>query len=480
MTKHLSEPLRILLVNAINPNVEVESRYPGLGLAYLVSSVRKELPEANIEFRISDSAIIEEIESFRPKLVGISSVSQNFNIAKKYAEFCENQGIPVIMGGIHVSELPECLPGSTIVACRHEGEHTFVKLIKAFLDEKFSPEFLTDIPGISFWKNGLLTHNEDGTTIEDMDQLPMPARDLLNIRSHTYMFTSRGCPYRCAFCASTRFWSQLRFFSAEYVVHEIESLVRDYKVNMISFFDDLFIANTPRLEEIIRLLDKRQLLGKVRYTCSCRANMIDNQTVQLLSKMGVVSVGMGLESGDDETLQFLKGKSAKVTKNTQAINILKKAKIAVNGSFVIGSPQETREQIMRTYDFIRHSKLDLFDIYLLTPYPGTPIWAHAVENNLVSNNMADWSCLDVNIYRFPERAIILSEILDRKEVIDLYKKFRRLRFRRNLRKVVNHPMMRDVPRMSLNLLREVISKRSRPQGRGKIDQEVFSKGNPGT
>jgi anaerobic magnesium-protoporphyrin IX monomethyl ester cyclase len=208
--------------------------------------------------------------------------------------------------------------------------------------------------------------------------------------------------------------------------------------------------------------------------------MIDNQTVQLLSKMGVVSVGMGLESGDDETLQFLKGKSAKVTKNTQAINILKKAKIAVNGSFVIGSPQETREQIMRTYDFIRHSKLDLFDIYMLTPYPGTPIWAHAVENNLVSNNMADWSCLDVNIYRFPERAIILSEILDRKEVIDLYKKFRRLRFRRNLRKVVNHPMMRDVPRMSLNLLREVISKRSRPQGRGKIDQEVFSKGNPGT
>ena len=326
MTKHFSEPPRILLINAIDSNVEVERRYPGLGLAYLVSSVRKELPEANIEFRISDSAVIEEIDSYSPNLVGISSVSQNFNIAKKYADFCAEREIPVIMGGIHVSELPECLPGSATVGCRHEGEHTFVELIKVFLDEKFSPESLTDIPGISFWKNGLLQHNEDCPTIDDMDQLPMPARDLLNIRSHTYMFTSRGCPYRCAFCASSRFWSQLRFFSAEYVVDEIECLVRDYQVNMISFFDDLFIANRPRLEEIVRLLDKRQLLGKVRYTCSCRANTVDKPTARLLSKMGVVSVGMGLESGDDETLQFLKGRSARSDQKHSGDQYLEKSK----------------------------------------------------------------------------------------------------------------------------------------------------------
>ena len=139
---------------------------------------------------------------------------------------------------------------------------------------------------------------------------------------------------------------------------------------------------------------------------------------------------------------------------------------------------------MRTYDFIRHSKLDLFDIYLLTPYPGTPIWAYAVEHNLVSDNMVDWSCLDVNVYRFPERAIILSEILDRKEVINLYKKFRRFRFRRNLRKIVNHPMMQDVPRMGLNLLRETFFKRFRSQGinktrmERKTDRGFISKGNP--
>jgi anaerobic magnesium-protoporphyrin IX monomethyl ester cyclase len=362
------------------------------------------------------------------------------------------------MGGIHISSLPECLPASAVAGCRQEGEMTFVELIKAFLDDKFNTVALAHIPGISFWESGHLRHNKDRPVVDDLDQLPMPARDLLNIRSHAYMFTSRGCPYRCTFCASSRFWSKLRFFSAEYVVNEIESLIRDYRVSMISFFDDLFVADKPRLEEMIQILDRRQLLGKVRYTCSCRSNVVDDELAQLLAKLGVVSVGMGLESGDDGILRFLKGKSAGVTENTQAINILKKAKIAVNGSFIIGSPYETGEQAMRTYNFIRQSRLDLFDIYLLTPYPGTPIWDYATNRNLVSNDMTDWSCLDVNIYRFPEKAIILSEVLERKEVIKLYKKFRHLRFRRNLQKIINHPMMRDVPRMGLNLLREAVSK----------------------
>jgi radical SAM superfamily enzyme YgiQ (UPF0313 family) len=463
MVRYESNKNHILLINAINPNVEVENRYPGLGLAYLVASVRKHLPDFNFEFRIADGEIAETINAFHPDLVGISSVSQNFTLAVKYSDFCAKQGIPVIMGGIHISTLPENLPRSSVAGCMHEGEDTFIELLQAFIEGRFEPESLARIPGICFWKEDALVYNESRSPIVDLDQLPMPSRDLLTIRSHTYMFTSRGCPYRCTFCASSRFWSQLRFFSAEYVVHEIECLIRDHGVNMISFFDDLFVADKSRLEEIVRLLEQRHLLGKVRYTCSCRADMVDDQLAQLLAKMGVVSVGMGLESGDDETLRFLKGGSLSVLKNDQAINMLKKQKIAVNGSFVIGSPHETGKQIMRTYDFIRHSRLDLFDIYLLTPYPGTPVWDYALKRGLVSNDMKDWSFLDININRSPEKAIILSEVLDRNEVLKLYKKFRRLRFRRNLRKIINHPMMRDVPKMGLDLVREAFSKRCRSQ-----------------
>ena len=110
--------------------------------------------------------------------------------------------------------------------------------------------------------------------IKDLDIIPLPARELVTIKPYmAHMFSSRGCPYNCIFCNSTRFWNRIRFFSAEYVVDEIEYLLRDYHVNYISFADDLFVADRRRLEEIIRLLEKKNLLGKIRYTVSCRVDV---------------------------------------------------------------------------------------------------------------------------------------------------------------------------------------------------------------
>lgn len=453
----MNKPLRILLVNAVNPNVEVETRYPNLGLGYLVSSVRKNLPQANIKFHIANSNIPATAAIFRPHLVGISSVSQNFNHAKQYADFFAGQGIPVILGGVHCTALPGNLPESATAACLGESEITFVELVKAFLEDAFTPKHLHTIPGIAYRDKNVLKLTEKREQISNLDTIPTPARDLLDIRPHTYMFTSRGCPYRCRFCSSSRFWQKLRFFSAEYVVDEIALLIRDYAVSMISFFDDLFVANQSRLEEILRLLEKRRLLGKVHFTCSCRANVVTPDLAAILARMNIVSVGMGLESGDEETLRFLKGGTLNVEHNRTAIEHLKNAGIRANASFVIGSPRETREQIMRTYEFIKTSRLDLFDVYLLTPYPGTPVWDDAKAKGIVSDSMSDWSCLDVNVYRSPEKAIILSEILSRKEIIGLYNKFRRLRLRRNLIKVWNHPMRRDLPRMAWNLTKERVS-----------------------
>lgn len=240
---------------------------------------------------------------------------------------------------------------------------------------------------------------------------------------------------------------------------EIEVLVRE-GVEMISFFDDLFVANFHRLEEMYELMEERNLLGKVRFTCSCRADVVRPELARLLKKLGVVSVGMGLESGDDEVLKFLKGGNVSVARNHDAINLLKDAGIAANASFVIGSPAETREQVMKTYDFIRNSRLDLFDVYVLTPLPGTPVWDMAVAKGLVGEEM-DWSRLDVNLYRAPDKAIIMSDVLSRDEVVELYNKFRRLSFRRNMLKVVNHPMKRDLPGIALKMLQESVSSRLR-------------------
>jgi len=453
-----NKTIRLLLINALNPRIEVENRYPGLGLAYIAASVRKKLPEVSFEFRIADRDIPRVCEEFRPDLVGISSVSQNFDIAKRYSDYFASKDIPVVLGGFHITALPGSLPSSANAACLGEGESSFVDIIKLYLADSLTPENLFQVPGVAFWKDGMVQCSAERPQISELDELPMPARDLLTIRRHAYMFTSRGCPFRCTFCASCRFWKTLRFFSAEYVVDEIEFLSEHYGVNMISLFDDLFVADKPRLERIARLLEKRGLAGKIKYTCSCRVNIVNEETVRLLSRIGVVSVGIGLESGDRETLRFLKGENVDLADNYSAIELLKKREIFVNASFIIGSPLETKEQIMRTYEFIRKSKLDLFDIYLLTPLPGTPIWEYAKARGLVRDDMPDWSRLSVNAYSEPDKAIILSEVLKKEDIIGLYKKFLYLRFFRNLSRVYRHPMRRDLPRMAINLIKEHINR----------------------
>ena len=453
----MAHATRVLLINAINTYAEVETRYPNLGLGYLAASVRKNLSDAPVEFKIIDRNIQQVIKEFKPDLAGITSVSQNFNIAQQYADYCGSHGIPVVMGGIHLTCIPESLPKSASAACLGESEWTFVDIMKAFLNNSLNPHTLNSIPGIAYWKDGKLIKTNPRAFESCLDNIPLPARDLLPIESHSYMFTSRGCPYLCSFCASSRFWNKVRFFSAEYVVNEIGVLVRDYKVKMISFFDDLFILHRQRMRDIVSLLEKRSLIGKVDFTCSCRANMVDDELAQILTRMGVVSVGIGFESGSDEILKYLKGKTVSVEHNKRAIDILKRNGIAVNGSFVIGSPGETKEQIMDTYNFIKNNNLDLFDIYLLTPYPGTPVWEYAKSRGIVSEPVFDWSRLNINTCQVSnKKIIILSEVLSKKQLLSLYRRFVYLRFWRNIQKVGHHPMRRDVPKMAWKKLKELL------------------------
>ena len=445
----MSVPTCVLLIDALNPTMGLESRFAGLGLAYLVASARRAFPDAGLQFRIADRDVSAALDGFQPHLVGISSTSQNFNCAIQYADLAACRGIPVVVGGAHVTALPSSLP-RTAVGVLGEGEGTFVDLLWALLEGRFDRESWARIRGLAFWDETGLRQTEPRPMAKELDQIPMPARDLLKVTSHANMITSRGCPYRCAFCFSTRFWAKVRFFSPEYVVEEIAKLVRDYRVETITFYDDLFVANRRRVEEIATLLEHRGLAGRVKFTCYVRANLVNPALAKLLRRIGVVSVAMGLESGDDEVLRFLKG-GVTVEQNRQALVMLKAEGIATSGTFVIGSPRESREQIMRTYEFVRTSPLDLFDVFLLTPLPGTPIWQLAKERGLVADEM-DWSRLEINPYRSLEKALVLSEVLTPGEVGRLYRKFRRLRARRIARSALHHPLRRHFPAMAAKLV----------------------------
>jgi len=431
---------RFLLINAIDIRQSLQTSLPPLGLGYLVSSLRSRFGNDLIDFKIIDRDIKKEISKFKPDIVGITCVSQNYNFAMDYAKIAKKRKIPVLIGGTHITVLPTTLTKDMDVAVIGEGEEAIKELFAVFLKSgKFPKKELYKIKGLAFWDGRKVVQTEKRPPVANMDTIPNPARDLMKIEKCTHVFSSRGCPYRCVFCASSRFWNSTRFFSAKYVVAEIKYLYEHFGVREVDFWDDLFIVSKPRIKEIIVLLRKEKLLGKIRFSCAVRSNLVDESMVRLLKKMNVKGVSMGLESGTPRILNYLKGSTINIKDHMRAIRVLKKYDIEPSASFIIGSPDETREEIMQTFKFIKDSKLRGFGVYVLTPLPGTPIWEYAKERRMVNEKM-DWSSLNVEFLENHEAAIIVSETLSREELYRLILMFKAEQKKRYIIDFIKHPV----------------------------------------
>lgn len=463
-----------MLVSVCNPTNWRDVRSPSLGLAYLASSIRKNLPGIKFSFRIVNKNILSEANKFHPHLIGLSTFSPSFQYAIHYINEFAVREIPIILGGPHISALPHCLPKNATAAVLGEGEVTFTELVKTALDGPLTPSKLSSIKGIAFWDKDTLIETEARPRIQNLDILSLPARDLIPIHPYTSMITSRGCPYRCTFCITSPFWDTVRYHSPEYVGDEVEMLVQKFKVKFISFYDDLFIGKQERLAEIIHILEKRGLLGKISFSCNARADLINDKLIWLLVRLGVKYVTMGLESGDDETLKYLKGEDITVSQNQHAIQILQKNGVKINAYFIIGSPLETQEKLDRTYNFIRKANIDLISVNCLTPFPGTPVWEYAKENGFVSEESFDWSLMESNVPGFHQnfnKFLCLSRYLSKEQLFKQYKRFRRLETRRNFLRIWKHPLRGYILGMTFKIAQAYLRNRLRnSQQEVKISQ----------
>lgn len=435
-----------LLAQNINEETYKELAMP-IGLCYLASYAKKYIRDFDIDFRIVDGTI--ESGQIDADLLGISSMSRYIPRAVRIAgEVKKLRKIPVILGGPHITALPHTLPPVFDAGVIDEGEETFIEILSLLNNYgSLTSENLSAVQGISYHRENEVVVNSPRAYIDPMEKIPFPERDLWNVKDRMkWISSSRGCPYACTFCGLAR--SKYRTFPASYVVDEVIEMKEKYNISAIAFQDDLFIADKKRLSDIVDLIEKRGLSREISFMVSLRADLIDQETLVLLKRMNVTNIFMGIESASSEILSFLKSNTVNLSDIERALTLCQSYDIQVEGSFIIGSPWETRENLKETYDFISDNftkgRLDMIAVYVLTPFPGTIIWNYAKERGLVSDNM-DWSRLNLfTIMDFDrEKIIYLNEKIPLDEFEHYVKLFMKLLFTVN---------QKGIKRMKRNIL----------------------------
>jgi radical SAM superfamily enzyme YgiQ (UPF0313 family) len=359
-----------------------------MNLAYIASYLRETL--TNVEVRIFDGSIGDNIErciiNFQPSIVGVTATTPQAPSAYRLGDAIRSRWpeIFTVIGGVHASVMPEEASEHFDVVVIGEGEKTFSQIVQNFRKKQL--------------QKGIL----QGEPLENLDDIPSPAFDLLDMPHYLRtgiqlptlkppvigMVTSRGCPYRCAFCWNSFRKTKVRYFSAHRIVEEILYLRKVYGITKIYFLDDEFLINKQRVEELSVLFKETGISKWLRWACSARATSLNVQLLKMVKEMGCVLVNIGLESGTERILQYLKSGSAKVAINEKALNIGAQAGMTMGGSFIFGTPTETLEEMKQTFNWIvSHPNLKFIGISILTPYPGTKVWDYCVKNKIVTEKV---------------------------------------------------------------------------------------------
>lgn len=407
--------------------------HPPLGLVYIATYLKKFMNQ--IDIRIIDANfddLVEETKAFHPDVVGISSMTVDYTDAMTVGDkIKQTLNVPVIVGGVHISTLPNCL-GDFDLGVIGEGEETALELMRIFERHNgFPSEELAKTKGIVFKDNGRTIINERRELIEPLDRIPIPDRSFLNenyfkprwlpfVQKNATILdvmTSRGCPYNCVFCSTSLFWQRRpRFHSPEHVLEDVKQLTDRYKMEYVSIADDLFTTNKERIKEMASLFEKNGINKKATFSCMARANLLDEEMCQLMKRMNVKFLNFGFESGSPKMLKFLKTGTATIEDSKNAVALCKKYGLKATGSFIFGSPTETIDDMKQTIEFMKALKRTNSDIdiwqFVMTPFPGTEIWEIAKRRGKVSDDMKDWRELDHYNVDNPR---LLDDSVDRSE-----------------------------------------------------------------
>ncbi len=428
----LVNPPRENLIESILPAVIEESRglSPPLGLLYVAAHARK-YTRHQIEILDSEAEgltypeLKERIKGIDPEVVGITAMTFTLIDALKVARLVKEikQGVKVALGGPH----PHIYPEETVsfpevdFVIQGEGERAFTDLLGALEDGRR----LRQIKGVVWKDNGKVVRGGAAEPVADLDGLPFPARDLTDIHrycsvlarvSHcTTMITSRGCPFRCRFCARPHLGKGFRCRSAGNVVEEFEECLT-MGIREFLIYDDTFTGDRERVIDICE-----QILGKglkLRWDIRAHVNTVDEELLGRLKQAGCERIHYGVESGNPDILLNLR-KGTTIERVKQAFRLTREAGIETLAYFMIGSPGEDLATAGQSIALARELKPDYVHFSILMPFPATELYRDGVEIGLIRQDC--WQ----DFARSPRKDFlppVWEENLNRQELTRLLKK----------------------------------------------------------
>jgi len=361
-------------------------RYPPLGLGYLASVLRTNDISVNLIdctfFTFNE--VLRRIKHARPRIIGIYSMVTINHHATRLARELRDDAELLVAGGPLPSIVPEEFLDVFDVVVRHEGEQTFLELVK----DHFNGVDWKGIQGISFaGDNGICHSNPPRPFEKDLDSIPFPARDLFPNKSYKHYWmifhgytmanqiTTRGCPYLCDFCSNPVFGQSYRERSAENVVAEMRE-IKQLGYERVFFSDDCFTQNLKRVESICNILSHEDI--GLEWMCLSRADRLDERIATKMARAGCVQIFFGIEAGNERMLGIM-NKRIILKDVMRAINAAKHAGIATGGFFILGYPGETTESLLDTLRFSSALPLDYLSYSFPYPIIGTGLYTKVEE-----------------------------------------------------------------------------------------------------
>jgi len=407
------EEIEMAKVFLINPSMDIPSGFgeyrklmepmPCLGLAYLASSCRQAghdvLVLDNFVENKPSAEVVEMARAWGAQVAGISMLTPTAHSTEALGRFIREKlsSVKVVFGNLHASIFAEELVerGSCDAVMHGEGEIRFPKLIDVF----GADGDLSTIQGITYKDTNGVVSTQMCEPISDLDSLPYPAWEIFPWRAYTFLpfvtvakpclsiMGTRGCPFRCKFCALGYMGNRVRKRSPESIADEVEWLVTKFGIRHVGFVDPIFPLDKKHAIATCRAIRERNIQADWWWTSETRVDVVDEEMCREMKLARCKRILYGIESGVNELLSSV-GKKYTTDDVRRGVAAARAAGLEISAFFMLGLPGETPEMTKQTIKFALSLDIDFAKFAITIPYPGSELYDQLVKDGRI--DLHDW------------------------------------------------------------------------------------------